>query len=438
MNAPVRRRNPKKTTVDGPQKANPHVASSGSRFEILRTELDTVVPDTTVDLAGINPWIRQAEMQARKPKAPRQPTKHSGSSQATTTAPFETTHILTTVKVRAALSNGSLEPGDKNAITSFPHIQDQKHDPPDLNPIDMDEDSNIASGSPQFHGFPVGKVTVQLPRHQSSSSPEEIPPQDSGVTDIEEEVSSAGHVDVDMGYLLPLPPPTVYGSPNDTLRRALWQNLEVLAPLIYNPWILAGDFNALLSAQEREGGRCVTAAKLKDFQTCIDNTHLIDLGFAGPVFTWHRGSLKQRLDRALCNEAWLERFEETIVYHLPFLGSDHRPPLISLNTLCTPARKESRFHFQTAWLSHESFPNFVRHAWKEGTDWCATLQQFSQNLQEWNSTDFGNIFRRKRRLLARITGIQRYLDKKPSRFLANLDLELRWELDSVLAQEEMY
>ncbi|KAJ4840913.1 hypothetical protein Tsubulata_001108 [Turnera subulata] len=230
----------------------------------------------------------------------------------------------------------------------------------------------------------------------------------------------------------------IYGSPNDTLRRALQLNLEVLASLIQGPWILTGDFNALLSATEREGRRKVTSAKLKDFQDCVENNQLIDLGFAGPVFTWHRGSLKQRLDWALCNEFWLEKFEATTVYHLPFLGSDHRPLFICLKALRPRFRKESRFHFQTAWMAHENFPKFVRHSWNANSDWCSSLQGFSQNLQEWNNSEFGNIFKRKRRLLARIAGIQNYLDKRPSSFLSHLDLELRSELDSVLAQEEMF
>lgn len=49
---------------------------------------------------------------------------------------------------------------------------------------------------------------------------------------------------------------------------------------------------------------------------------------------------------------------------------------------------------------------------------------------------FGNIFNRKKNIMARLNGIQRALSIRPSSFLINLENELLKDLDVVLNQEE--
>ncbi|KAI9081418.1 hypothetical protein K1719_036564 [Acacia pycnantha] len=46
----------------------------------------------------------------------------------------------------------------------------------------------------------------------------------------------------------------VYRSPQKQFRKYLWQDLTSLAESISNPWVLAGDFNAILNSNERQGG----------------------------------------------------------------------------------------------------------------------------------------------------------------------------------------
>ncbi|KAI9089132.1 hypothetical protein K1719_029411 [Acacia pycnantha] len=45
----------------------------------------------------------------------------------------------------------------------------------------------------------------------------------------------------------------MYGSPQKQLRRYLWQDLDSLANSISSPWMLAGDINAILHQNERQG-----------------------------------------------------------------------------------------------------------------------------------------------------------------------------------------
>ena len=64
------------------------------------------------------------------------------------------------------------------------------------------------------------------------------------------------------------------------------------------------------------------------------------------------------------------------------------------------------------------------------------MNRFTQAAIRWNGSHFGNIFTRKKNLLARINGIQRALSMRPSTFLVNLENGLLKELDQMVNQEE--
>lgn len=91
----------------------------------------------------------------------------------------------------------------------------------------------------------------------------------------------------------------VYGSPRWGERRELWLALGRIATSVRGPWLLAGDFNALLSDDEKKGGVCRGRSSCPLFQQfCFDNS-LKDMGFVGPKFTWNRGQ---------CLKGWIGCF----------------------------------------------------------------------------------------------------------------------------------
>jgi hypothetical protein len=52
------------------------------------------------------------------------------------------------------------------------------------------------------------------------------------------------------------------------------------------------------------------------------------------------------------------------------------------------------------------------------------LVDFTTRVSSWNKLEFGNIFHRKRRLLARINGVQKALARHPSDSLLKLEADL--------------
>jgi hypothetical protein len=71
---------------------------------------------------------------------------------------------------------------------------------------------------------------------------------------------------------------------------------------------------------------------MQAFRDVLSDCNLDDLGFLGDQFTWRRGHIRERLDRALANPMWLAMHPEAIVSHLDLMRSDHRP--ILLKTQC--------------------------------------------------------------------------------------------------------
>lgn len=73
-------------------------------------------------------------------------------------------------------------------------------------------------------------------------------------------------------------------------------------------WLLAEDFNVILGASERVECSRMVCMGCHLFQRFVFDQGLRDLGCVGSKFTWSRGGLSQRLDRAICNGDWDVRF----------------------------------------------------------------------------------------------------------------------------------
>jgi len=217
----------------------------------------------------------------------------------------------------------------------------------------------------------------------------------------------------------------IYASPRHRERCMLWNNLNTVANSHNLPWIIAGDFNELLSNDEKLGGRPISLYRANLFKECLDSCNMADLGFNGPRFTWTNKHdigtfIQERLDRYFANPQWCLLYPEAQVTHLPRCSSDHCPVLMEFQPNLN-LRLNRPFRFQSFWLADDSFPNVVREAWSNNPGLYDAIKKFSTNAVEWNRVHFGNIFAKKRRVLARLGGIQRVMAERPSGFLINLE-----------------
>ncbi|KAL4279770.1 hypothetical protein GQ457_03G020260 [Hibiscus cannabinus] len=201
----------------------------------------------------------------------------------------------------------------------------------------------------------------------------------------------------------------VYASPNRSKQDEVWSQLTALRPNDNMAWVLGGDFNSIVSSDERIGGsrrRIGVSAKFDDF---IQQSRLNDLGFHGPKFTWKRGVTFSRI------------------------GSDHRPVLLLTEQSVEPSRKAS-FKYLAAWQSNRGFEEMLTATWKPGEPIVNNISNFQVEASKWNRDSFGHIGRRKHVLLARIRGIERVNEYSPVLHLEELEDTLKRELIEVLQQ----
>ncbi|KAL0310472.1 UNVERIFIED_CONTAM: putative mitochondrial protein [Sesamum calycinum] len=111
--------------------------------------------------------------------------------------------------------------------------------------------------------------------------------------------------------------------------------LSRLKNLSRRDWLVAGDFNEILSDSEKSGGRSRPLWQIRRFREALTSTDLHDLGHEGSPFTWcnqypEPDTIYERLDSACADPSWRARFPNAVVRHIPVTSSDHDALLIDL------------------------------------------------------------------------------------------------------------
>ncbi|XP_019246277.1 PREDICTED: uncharacterized protein LOC109225925 [Nicotiana attenuata] len=234
----------------------------------------------------------------------------------------------------------------------------------------------------------------------------------------------------------------IYASNVLANRKLLWESLVTISKSYPNNWFLGGDFNEVLKARDKFGGNPINPSRSNLFWDCLNECNLLDLGYKGNKFTWTNKRYKnktslilERIDRCFANESWTFQYLEATVIHLPRTHSDHCPIQVvlkgdSLNYSNRP------FRFESMWTSHPSFPSIINEAFTINSHLIQSTETFKSIVTQWNRHTFDNIFHKKRRMLARIAGIQKSPNYQFSSYMLNLESNLTSELDSILKNEE--
>ncbi|XP_065632987.1 uncharacterized protein LOC112028379 [Quercus suber] len=195
----------------------------------------------------------------------------------------------------------------------------------------------------------------------------------------------------------------IYASPRFAERKLLWENLITVASLHSMPSVMAGDFNEVLDGEDKFKGRRV----------------------------------QERINRVFVNTKWNNIYSEACVTHLERAHSDHSTIILKLKHEAG-VQFSRPFRFKPIWLFDPSFPSVERVTWSASNSLAAAVTNFAAKAKEWNKNQFGNIFHRKRRLGARLRGVQFVLVDRPSSSLIDLERGLRVEYSEVLHLEEEF
>lgn len=78
----------------------------------------------------------------------------------------------------------------------------------------------------------------------------------------------------------------MYASTDYRERRKLWEEITALVDQDI-PTVVVGDFNCVHQHEDKRGGRLfVKDTGSREFEHLLHYNGLVDLGFAGPHFTW--------------------------------------------------------------------------------------------------------------------------------------------------------
>ncbi|OMO54692.1 reverse transcriptase [Corchorus capsularis] len=139
-----------------------------------------------------------------------------------------------------------------------------------------------------------------------------------------------------------------YGKPETSYRNESWQLLSTLRGQSSLPWMCAGDFNELLSNDEKIG---------------------------------------------VTND-WLTKFGASYEEHIPTTVSDHLFLYVRVSD-----HQELRygrqlsFRFENMWCSHAGIEEVIRSAWEDlgGVDVVSKIHQCGEKLKQWDRNVFGNV-----------------------------------------------
>jgi hypothetical protein len=158
-----------------------------------------------------------------------------------------------------------------------------------------------------------------------------------------------------------------YGEPSGERKHLSWDYLRDLHGMYDLPWLVIGDFNEILSNSEKEGGNLRPQRCMQQFRDALTHCNLTDLGFLGDVFTWRRGRIRERLDRAVANQGWRDLFPLAAVINEDFWKSDHRPLSVDSEYFDGAHIRAAggKRMFEAKWLMEDSFDDIVGKAWED-------------------------------------------------------------------------
>ncbi|KAF2301217.1 hypothetical protein GH714_020887 [Hevea brasiliensis] len=180
-----------------------------------------------------------------------------------------------------------------------------------------------------------------------------------------------------------------YGRPNRNERRASWALLRELASQYSYPWVCCGDFNAILTQDEKRGGNFYPTYLVQDFRDAVLQAGLSDVNMNGYKYTWDNARddddwVEAKLDRFLANDDWKRRFALSKAAVLDYSSSDHLPILLQVR-IFLPRHSPRLFRFENTWGAESGCREIVEEIWSDPSlgSVLEKLQFCSVRLGEW-------------------------------------------------------
>jgi hypothetical protein len=235
----------------------------------------------------------------------------------------------------------------------------------------------------------------------------------------------------------------VYGEPSGDRKHLTWDCLRSLYAIVDLPWMMLGDCNEILYGAEKDGGNQRPQRCMQAFRDTLSFCNLEDMGFSGDIFTWRRGKIRERLDRAVCDPRWAAMFPLHGVINEDFGKSDHRPIRVctELNDGMHNVSSKGPLRFEARWLCEESIESIIQTAWERAktVHADASLRDHTQEVHDalhaWDKEVLKGPRRRLRELQSELNEI---MAGPLSDEAVSKQREIQLKMENLLEQEELY
>ena len=176
----------------------------------------------------------------------------------------------------------------------------------------------------------------------------------------------------------------IYGHQETENKHLTWSLIYNLSHQLQTPWACIGDFNQVLTSEEKLGGTAPNITIMNGFRDTVQTCGLLDMKFEGHKYTWtnkqrDENNIQTRLDRCMSTIEWKELYLTSKLFHLPKHRCDHCPLYLSLKTRKKRAHQKRRvLQFEEVWMTKEGFQDMVHGLWTSGKK----LKSFTKCLKD--------------------------------------------------------
>ncbi|XP_074314072.1 uncharacterized protein LOC141649277 [Silene latifolia] len=163
----------------------------------------------------------------------------------------------------------------------------------------------------------------------------------------------------------------IYGLNSLEGRAGLWSFMQHCNP--NGPWICLGDYNCVMNTDERISSKPANLQAIDEFNDAISASGLDELTTHGCTYTWTNKQDESdrkwmKLDRALVNLDWIQRFPDSYADALVAGVSDHSPLVITVQT--NDVQRPKQFRYLNCWGQDPSFVHVVKTIWESEIHGC--------------------------------------------------------------------
>ncbi|XP_060203011.1 uncharacterized protein LOC132631450 [Lycium barbarum] len=175
-------------------------------------------------------------------------------------------------------------------------------------------------------------------------------------------------------------------------RRNLWEKLKELLHNNPDPCLMMGDFNAVLTPDDRPIGSPIQDSETKDFREFMLDTGMNDIQTYRREYAWTNNHSYSRIDRAIGNASWMTTYANLKTHSMEPQFSDHSPLKICVQMPTKNIAKQ--FKFFNCLADYQDFIPLISAAWGETIEHTSMievwrkLKKVKQSLKTLNSTQF--------------------------------------------------